>query len=383
MSFNKAFGIIVIALALIMVSAFPAAAHATAQEATDEVIEHAEELIEISSDIHDQTMYIADDESLDDDLRAAGESIHLASHDFEHIAEHIKEHAEELKGLLEDPEANEEAIMIALEEINEHADEAMELVESKEADLDKIMADTPESHQQYAEAINDVVTEAGVISNHISSHAAEVEDALGFTEEVVLEGDTATTVAAMEELATEMLEQAHTIHDETEYIADDEALSDDWRALGEEVHLASHTVEGASDAILEEIDELKPLLVDPVANEAAVKTSLAAIGEHSQEIMDELVAHHEAVHAIVDLEEPYKAHATTTHDTVHEVEYEAKQLQKKAEKLEEALYPVEVETSEPVTSEVSTETQTSSTPGFGIILACMGIFAAVGLLRRN
>ncbi len=383
MNCKKAFGITFIVFILLMINAFPATAHGSAGESTDEVIEHAEELIEISTTIHDQTMYIADDENLDDDLRAAGESIHLSSHDIEHIGNHIKEHAEELKGLLDDPEANEEEIMIALEEINEHTDEAMELVESKEADLEKVLADSPQTHQQYAEAIEDAVMEAGSIANHINLHAAEVEESLGFTEEVVLEGDTATSVASMEEIANEMLENDMIILNSTRELVRDETLDQDWRNVSKEVHMASHTVETASEKIIEEIDELKPLLTDPDTNEAAVKNKLTNIREHAQSIMDEFEANHEAVHAIVELEEPYHTHATITHDKVHEVEYEAKQLQKKAEKLEEALYPAEEETSEPVTSEVSEETETTSTPGFGIILACMGIFAAVGLLRRK
>ncbi|AKB85657.1 PGF-CTERM sorting domain-containing protein [Methanococcoides methylutens] len=384
MNFNKIFGIAIIALVLMVASVFPASAHGDEHMAIDEVIEHAEELVEMSATIHDQTMLIADDEDLDDDLRAAGESIHLSSHDIEHIGAAIKEHAEELEALSADPEANEAEIKIALEEINEHADEALELVESKEADIQKMVSDAPELHQQYAADIKDSVTEVGAIADHIKTHAAEVEEDLGLAEAVVLEGDAGTYVTAMEELANEMLELSHSIHDETEYIADDEALDQQWRDYGEEVHLSSHDVEQAATAILEDIDELKPLAAEPAANEAAVKAKITEINDHAQGIIDELMSHDEAVHAILDLEEPYLTHATATHDTVHKVEYEAKQLQKKGEKLEAALYPEAAP--EPVAAEpsaVSTETEGNSVPGFGFPIAIAGILGAICLFRRK
>ncbi|MCD4821944.1 MAG: PGF-CTERM sorting domain-containing protein [Methanococcoides sp.] len=380
MNFNKIFGIAIITLVLMVASVFPASAHGDENMAINEVIEHAEELVEISVTIHDQTEFIADDEALDDDLRAAGESVHLSSHEIEQIGEHIKERADELKVLAADSEANEDEIMIALGEITEHADEAIELIDSKDADIQKILSDAPESKQQYATAIKEAVTEAGSIANHIKSHAAEVEEDLGFAEAVVLEGDAGTYVTAMEELANEMVELSHTIHDETEYIADDEALDQQWRDYGEEVHLSSHTVEQAAEAILEDIDELKPLAAEPDANEAAVKAKIGEIGERAQEIMDELMSHDEAVHAILDLEEPYLTHASATHDTVHKAEYEAKQLQKKSEKLEDALYPAAV-AAEP--SEISTEAEGNSVPGFGFPIAIAGILGAICLFRRK
>lgn len=375
-------GISLLTLVLIVASAFPASAHADENMAIDEVIEHAEELVEMSATIHDQTMLIADDESLDDDLRAAGESIHLSSHEIEHIGENIKTNAEELKVLAADPEANEDAIKIALDEINEHADEALELVESKDADIQKMMSDAPESHQQYATDIKDSVTEVGSIANHIKSHAADAEENLGLAEAVVLEGDAGVYITAMEELANDMLELSANIHDETEYIADDEALDQQWRDYGEEVHLSSHTVEQAAEAILEEIDELKPLAAEPEGNEAAVKVKISEINDHAQGIMDELMSHDEAVHAILELEEPYLTHATATHDAVHKVEYEAKQLQKKGEKLEAALYP-EAEVVEVQAQAASTESTGNSAPGFEIVMAIAAIFGAVCLFRRN
>ncbi|MGM0770297.1 MAG: PGF-CTERM sorting domain-containing protein [Halobacteriota archaeon] len=381
---NKTFGIAVLALVLMVASVFPASAHGDENMAIDEVIEHAEELVEMSATIHDQTMLIADDEVLDDDLRAAGESIHLSSHDIEHIGAHIKEHAEELKLLAAEPEGNEAEIKIALAEINEHADEAIELVDSKDADIQKMLSDAPESHQQYAADIKDSVTEVGSIANHIKSHAADVEEDLGLADAVVLEGDAGTYVTAMEEIANDMLDDSNTILVETKCLVKDESLDQQWRDYAKQVHLASHTTEHASKEILEDIDELKTLAAEPAANEAAVKTKIGEINDHAQVVMDELMAQTEAVHAILELEEPYLAHASASHDAVHKVEYEAKQLQKKAENLESALYPEA--TPEPVPAEpsaVSTEAEGNSIPGFGFLIAIAGILGAICLFRRE
>ncbi|WP_305064496.1 PGF-CTERM sorting domain-containing protein [Methanococcoides sp.] len=384
MNFNKIFGIAIIALVLMVASVLPASAHGDVNMAIDEVIEHAEELVEMSATIHDQTMLIADDEGLDDDLRAAGESIHLSSHDIEHIGAHIKEHAEELKVLAADPEANEEEIMIALGEINEHADEALELIDSKDADLQKMLSDAPESHQQYAADIKNSVTEAGSIADHIKTHAAEVEEDLGFAEAVVLEGDAGIHVTAMEGIANDMLDDSTTILLETKCLVKDESLDQQWRDYAKQVHLASHTTEHASKEILEDIDELKTLAAEPAANEAAVKAKIGEINDHAQVVMDELLAQNEAVHKILELEVPYLTHASASHDAVHKVEYEAKQLQKKSEKLEAALYPAaapEAVAAEP--SEVSTEAEGNSTPGFGFPIAIAGILGAICLFRRK
>ncbi|TQD28226.1 PGF-CTERM sorting domain-containing protein [Methanolobus vulcani] len=386
MNIKKVFIVALLATVLMVASAFPASASEDASEAIDEVIEHAEELVEMSTTIHDETMNIADDESLDDDLRAAGEAIHQSSHEIEQIGEAIKEDADELKVLAEDPETNEDDIIIALDEIMEHAEEALELIDSLDGDLQKVMDDSPESHQEYAESISDALTETGSIANHIIDHAEEVEEALGLAESVTLEGDAGTHVSAMEDLANEIVELSETIHDETEYIADDEALDQEWRDYGEEVHLSSHTVEQAAEAILECIDELKPLAADPDANEAAVKNKVSEIDEHAQGIIDELTSHDEAVHTILELEEPYLAHAEATHDAVHKIEYEALQIQKKGEKLEAALYPEEeAESVETATgdSEASSTSTESSTPGFEIAMAVAGIFGAVCLFRRE
>lgn len=384
MNLKKTFGIALLALVLVTFGVFPASANGNASEAIDGVIEHAEELVAISSTIHDQTMLIADDENLDDDLRAAGESIHLSSHDIEHIGEHIRTHAEELKVLAADPEANEDEIRIALAEINEHADEALELIESKDEDLQKVLADAPESHQQYATDIKDSLTEAGTIANHIRSHAAEVEEDLGLAEAVVLEGDAGTYVTAMEEIANEMLEDTDIVLVETKFLVQNESLDQQWRDYAKEVHLASHTVEQASEAILESIDELKPLAADPAANEAAVKAKISEIDEHAQGIIDEFMSKDEAVHAILDLEEPYLAHAEASHDAVHKVEYEAKQIQSKGEKLEAALYPEEeIATVEAEEADAPSESTGKSAPGFEIAMAVAGIFGAICLFRRR
>ena len=59
------------------------------QAVIEEIDEHVHELINGTVALHDNTEQIADNETLDEDLRADAEEVHVASHELLYIAEDI------------------------------------------------------------------------------------------------------------------------------------------------------------------------------------------------------------------------------------------------------------------------------------------------------
>ena len=126
----------------------------------------SQELVNVTKAVHDNTEQIADDESLDEDVRAKAEAIHLASHDLWHLAEDVCQHVEEINDLCSDPQANKREINESLDEIVEHLGEYTSIQEEQEDSVHSILFAAPESHKEYADATHDAFHEAeGIISN--------------------------------------------------------------------------------------------------------------------------------------------------------------------------------------------------------------------------
>lgn len=118
------------------------------------------DIVNVTKAVHDDTEQIADDESLDEDIRAQAEAIHLASHDLWHLAEDICQHVEELKDLCSDPQTNKSEINEYLNEIVGHLDEYTSIMEDQEDSVHSILFAVPESHKEYADATHDAFHEA-------------------------------------------------------------------------------------------------------------------------------------------------------------------------------------------------------------------------------
>jgi hypothetical protein len=97
-----------------------------------EIDEHVHELINGTKALHDNTEQIADNETLDEDLRADAEEVHVASHELLYIADDIQELVEELEDLAKDPAANKVEMGEAIDEIKEHLEEYTEVLEAND-----------------------------------------------------------------------------------------------------------------------------------------------------------------------------------------------------------------------------------------------------------
>jgi len=149
------------------------------QDIVNELEGQSQNLVNISKTIHDNTENIADDESLDEEIRAEAESIHLASHDLWHLAEHVCQHVEGLEGLCGDPQTNEMEAKAELDEIAEHLEEYATILEDQEDSVHSVLFAVPESHMEYADATHNALHEAEDVINDITEGANELAAKIG------------------------------------------------------------------------------------------------------------------------------------------------------------------------------------------------------------
>jgi len=388
-----------ILLAIIMVMlacSFPVSAHEETPAAiVAEIGEHAEELSTVAGNIHDETEMIADDESLDEALRAKGEEVHLSSHDIDHCAQELLRSVETLNGLVADPEANMDAIEAEIADMKEYIEECEGVMESKGDIVHALGSEVPETHAEYADNTHDYYHEAEAVLRDIDSHVGELEESLGIgtasaASAAPVSGNVAVALDDVEEHANELLDYAGKIHDETEYIADDEALSEDIRAVGEEIHLSSHDIEHCAKEVLEHVENIRGLAGDVEANKATINEEIGEMNEHLEECSGIIESKHDKLHELTGMvPETHAEYADNTHDYYHETEYIVADIQEHVAELQEAIENPTSEAEAKAVPEAETdedaaeEESGNSAPGFGLVLAVAGLLCMVSLLRRK
>jgi methyl-accepting chemotaxis protein len=139
----------------------------------------SQDLVNVTKAVHDNTEQIADDESLDEEIRAQAEAVHLASHDLWYLAEDVCQHVEELRDLCSDPQTNKAEINESLNEIVGHLDEYTSTMEGQEDSVHSILFATPESHKEYADATHDAFHEAEDIISDLVEGIKELATTIG------------------------------------------------------------------------------------------------------------------------------------------------------------------------------------------------------------
>jgi PGF-CTERM protein len=388
---------ILLAILMVMLAcSFPVSAQEESPTAiVAEIGEHANDLSTVAGNIHDETEMIADDESLDEALRAKGEEVHLSSHDIDHCAQEILRSVETLNGLVADPDANMDAIESEIADMKEHIEECEDIMESKDDIVHALGSEVPESHAEYADNTHDYYHEAEAVLRDIDSRIGELEGSLGIgtasaASAAPVSGNVAVALDEVEENANELLDYAGKIHDETEYIADDEALSEDIRAVGEEIHLSSHDIEHCAKEVLEHVENIRVLAGDVEANKAAIDEEIGEINEHLEECSGIIESKHDKLHELTGMvPESHAEYADNTHDYYHETEYIVADIQEHVAELQEAIEnptpAAEAKAApEAETDEADAEEESgNSAPGFGLVLAVAGMLSMVFLLRRK
>jgi len=360
----------------------PASAHEeTAADVAAEIVEHSAELITLCDAIHDETEMIADDDSLDQDLRDLAESIHLFSHELEGVAEHINEHAVELQTLVAAGSGDSPEVAEAIAEIKEHCEEFNTMIESKHEDIHDLVFNAPESHEEYADATHDAAHEAGDVCDHILEHTTELESLISGTASTaattqttcVESVDVTTEVAEVAEHSDELFTAAESILLDTKAIVKDETVDQDIRDLAKTIHLVSHELEDIAADLQADAVELQTLSADTVTNKCAIEELIAKMQTASAEYLTKLDSQHENVHELTYVApESREENADAVHDTAHAAENIVEHLNEHLEAVSAAL-------DAPATP-ATTSAPTNAAPGFGIIAAFCAVFGAMAYI---
>ena len=227
------------------------------QEVIEEIDEHVHELINGTVALHDNTEQIADNETLDEDLRAKAEEVHVASHELLYITEDIQELVDELEDLAKDPAVNKAEMGEAIDKIKEHLGGYTEALDANHDLVHDILSTVPETHKAYAEATQDVMYELESTLEEIEVHIDELQGLLevGAAEiqEVIeeLQGD----ASQLKRLIRKMNKPAHNVPGDA----------------GAGIHTQFHRVEGFAVAIYDSVKELEELAEEPEKNKEEMR----------------------------------------------------------------------------------------------------------------
>jgi ABC-type transporter Mla subunit MlaD len=227
------------------------------QAVIEEIDEHVHELINGTMALHDNTEQIADNETLDEDLRAKAEEVHVESHELLYIAEDIQELVDELKDLAKDPAANKAKMGEAIDEIKEHLEEYTEALDANHDLVHDILSTVSETHKVYAEATQDAMQELEGITEDLEEHLDELQGLLENGAEEIQEAvdELVDNAKELKKLVRRMNKPAHAIPGDA----------------GAGIHTQFHRVEGFAVAIYDSVDELEELAADPERNKEEIR----------------------------------------------------------------------------------------------------------------
>ena len=222
------------------------------QAVIEEIDEHVHELINGTVALHDNTEQIADNETLNEDLRADAEEVHVASHELLYITEDIQELVEELGDLGNDSAANKAKMGEAIDKIKEHLGEYTEALDANHDLVHDILSTVPETHKVYAEATQDAMYE---LESTVEYLEEDIEELQGLLEDGAAEIPEAVEelseyASQLKRLIRKMTKPAHAIPGE----------------IGGDIHTQFHRIESFSSAIYDNVKALDKLAADPDKN---------------------------------------------------------------------------------------------------------------------
>lgn len=370
---------ILLAFLVVALICVPVTAHEdSASDFAGEIVELSKELLDLCTEIHDQTEYIADDESLDTELSELAESIHLFSHELESVADDVLLHAQKLQTLVASGSGNSAAVGKEIDAVNENSEKFIAMLGTKHADIHDLVFNTPESHEDYADATHDAAHAAGDVAKHIITYTGGLKDMLASggsspstpQKHGAVAADITAEIADITELSIDLFVSAESILLNTKAIVKDDSVDQDIRDLAKTIHLVSHELEDIAGTLQENSVELHMLAADPVANKNAMKGIIVTMKESSAKYSAKLGSQHENIHKLVKVAP--KSHEDNA-DGVHDACHAAK---KGADNLVGHLVSLDAALDAPVP-------EPTSTPGFGVLAAICGIFGAVAYIGRK
>ncbi|AEH61770.1 hypothetical protein Mzhil_1935 [Methanosalsum zhilinae DSM 4017] len=316
---------------------------------TDRLLELRNEIRAIAQDIHDESEYIADDESLDTEIRDLAEWIHQQAHKIDRSAHDIRHYIDD--GNYNEAKAELDNLKSFIIELN--------------GPVHELDHEVPESHKQHADEIHHDLHDLQHVFQKFESLFYTYIGDREYTEETNADSGDVPINERLLEIRNEIRALAQNIHDESEYIADDEALDPEIRDVAEEVHQLSHKIDRSAHDIRHYIDDGE---VDKARNEMTNLRSL-------------VVSLNSLAHELDDITpESHKHHADEVHHDMHALQHKLddfSQLFDEWVQMNHADYQGHA-----VAEEIPEESQAESMPGFEAIFAITGLLAVAFLIRK-
>ena len=361
----------------------PVTAHeASVSDVAADIVEDSQILIALCTEIHDQTEYIADDESLDAELCELAESIHLFSHELESVADDVLLHAQKLQTLVNADSGNSAAVGKEIEAVNEHSEKFIAMLGTKHDDIHDLVFNAPESHEEYADATHDAAHAAGDAAKRIMANSKELQGMLASggapsspsQNPGVTAADITAELAEITEESDKLFNSAESILLDTKAIVKDESVDQDIRDLAKTIHLVSHELEDIAKTLQEDSAKLGTLAADPVANKNAMKSTIVTMKESSAEYSAKLGSQHDNIHQLVKVApESREDNADGVHDACHAAKKGADNLVGHLGSLDSAL-------DAPASGNPGSS---MPAPGFGVLAAICGLFGTVAYIGRR
>ncbi|MBR1368225.1 hypothetical protein RJ53_01430 [Methanocalculus chunghsingensis] len=143
-----------------------------------EVIEHADDLYDLSMVLLAETRVINKDDTISDEIKEVSRTIHKAAHELEHIAEHLQENTLELQPLIRDPDTNRTAIDRVIADIEEDIGDFLEILGNQHDNIHDLEHVVPASHKEHAEGVHNTAHQAERDAKHMLIHTSALTAAL-------------------------------------------------------------------------------------------------------------------------------------------------------------------------------------------------------------
>ncbi|AEH60207.1 hypothetical protein Mzhil_0331 [Methanosalsum zhilinae DSM 4017] len=341
---KKLFKLTLISCALMIAFSFPVLSHShDAHEMEGEFLDVRNDIRAIAQNIHDNSEHILEDESLDPEIRAVAEDVHQVAHKVDRSAHDIRHY-------IDDGEYSK-------------ATDELEILKSSIIELNRLVHDLWDYElfelQHHVDEIHDDMHD---LQHKFQEFEVMFYVYIGdreYTEETHADSSDLSINERLLEIRNEIRALAQKIHDESEYIAEDEALDPEIRDVAEKVHQLSHKVDRSAHDIRHYIDDGE---VDKARDEMTNLRSL-------------VVSLNSLAHELDDITpESHKHHADEVHHDMHALQHKlddfSQLLSEWLEKNSSDEY--DLSSAEPV----------AETPGFEAILTAAGLLAAMFIVRK-
>ena len=426
MNTKKMVGIVTVATAMLL--ALTSASPVMAQDVSvvvEKIDANMAELEGAAKIIHEETDAIIGIEGVPDEMKDTAETVHLSTHALNHIGVYMGSDIGKLDTYKADPDKNREEMLFTLGKIEALRKLYQDTIDSGDFvttmrlpvtgkspyDLIHLLIENPEvqASPEAISAAGDVHTAVHDLedaSKAMRLNLEELEDALAEAPASAPKESGSEVAGSVGKIDTNMAElkgATEVIHTQTDAILGVKGMPDEVAAMAETVHLSTHCLEFIGVYMESSIGKLETYKAEPEKNKAKMLVAAGkteALRKLYQDTIDsgdfvttmELPvtgkSPYDLTHLLIESPEVQASPeaisaAGDVHIAVHDLEDAAKSMRLNLEDLEDALAELEEPTTAAAEETKQASAGSSSTPGFGVILAALGLVAALFIATRR